>query len=96
MAYLYYGILLLSKKKQTPDTKQPHGQISKILCFVKEILHKMACAVSFDLYEVQREVRLMWDGKISEMLLPLLKDKIGKEHKELSGVVTMLIRVFVT
>lgn len=53
-------------------------------------------AVSFDLYEVQREVKLMGDGKYQKLLLSLLKDKIGKWHKELSGVVIMVIRVFVT
>lgn len=63
MAYLYYRILLLNKKKQTTDNKQPHGQISKISCLVKEILHKMAYAVSFYLYEGQRQAKQMWDGK---------------------------------
>lgn len=75
MAYLSYGILPLNKEKQTTDNKQPHGQISKT-CWVKEILHKMAHAVDFDLYEVRRQAKLMWDGKISEMLLALLRDEI--------------------
>lgn len=59
---------------------------------MKETLHKRGHAVRIRC-EVQRQTKLMWDGKISGMRLPLTRDTIGKEHKDLAGVVTVLVRV---